>query len=58
MSWLSRESLYTANWMKYGFTPGMGAIGVLRKKLGIGLAQEMLLSARTYRGADLEPPRC
>ncbi len=51
---MSRESVYTANFMKYGFTPGMGATFILPEKLGIGLAQEMLLSARTYRGADLE----
>jgi len=51
---LSRESVYTTNFMKYGFTPGMGATYVLPKKLGIGLAEEMLLSARTYRGAELE----
>ncbi|KIH86011.1 polyketide synthase [Pseudomonas batumici] len=51
---LSRESVYTTNFMKYGFTPGMGATYVLPEKLGLGLAEEMLLSARTYRGADLE----
>lgn len=51
---LSRESVYTTNFMKYGFTPGMGATCVLPAKLGIALAEEMLLSARTYRGADLE----
>jgi polyketide biosynthesis enoyl-CoA hydratase PksI len=51
---LSRESVYTTNFMKYGFTPGMGATFVLPQKLGIGLAQEMLLTARTYRGVDLE----
>jgi polyketide biosynthesis enoyl-CoA hydratase PksI len=51
---LSRESVYTANFMKYGFTPGMGATYLLPKKLGIGMAEEMLLSARNYRGVDLE----
>lgn len=51
---LSRESVYTTNFMKYGFTPGMGATYVLPKKLGLSLAEEMLLSARTYRGAELE----
>jgi 4-carboxy-3-alkylbut-2-enoyl-[acp] decarboxylase len=51
---LSRESVYTTNFMKYGFTPGMGATCVLPRKLGVSLAEEMLLSARTYRGADLE----
>lgn len=51
---LSRESVYTANFMKYGFTPGMGSTLILPKKLGVALASEMLLGARTYRGADLE----
>jgi polyketide biosynthesis enoyl-CoA hydratase PksI len=50
---LSRESVYTTNFMKYGFTPGMGATHVLPMKLGISLAQEMLLSARTFRGEEL-----
>jgi polyketide biosynthesis enoyl-CoA hydratase PksI len=50
---LSRESIYTTNFMKYGFTPGMGATYVLPKKLGISLAQEMLTSARTFRGEEL-----
>lgn len=51
---LSRESVYTTNFMKYGFTPGMGATCILPRKLGMGLAHEMMLTARTYRGADLE----
>jgi polyketide biosynthesis enoyl-CoA hydratase PksI len=50
---LSRESIYTTNFMKYGFTPGMGATYVLPKKLGIALAQEMLMSARNFRGEEL-----
>lgn len=28
---LSRESVYTANFMKYGFTPGMGATFIVPK---------------------------
>jgi polyketide biosynthesis enoyl-CoA hydratase PksI len=51
---LSRESVYTTNFMKYGFTPGMGATCVLPAKLGLPLAQELLMSARSYRGAELE----
>jgi len=51
---LSRESVYTTNFMKYGFTPGMGATCVLPMKLGISLAEELLLWARNYRGGDLE----
>lgn len=51
---LSRESVYTTNFMKYGFTPGMGATYILPKKLGFSLAQEMLVGALTYRGGELE----
>ena len=51
---LGRESLYTTNFMKYGFTPGMGATYILPKKLGISLAEEFLLLAGNHRGAELE----
>lgn len=50
---LSRESIYTANFMKYGFTPGMGATFILPKKLGLSLSEEMMLSANTYYGEEL-----
>lgn len=51
---LSRESIYTTNFMKYGFTPGMGATFILPQKIGISLAEEMLLTANTYRGEELQ----
>lgn len=51
---LSRESVYTANFMKYGFTPGMGSTLILPEKLGTALAHEMMLSAATYRGEELQ----
>lgn len=51
---LSKESVYTTNFMKYGFTPGMGATYVLPQKLGISLAEEMLLTASNFRGVELE----
>lgn len=51
---LSRESIYTANFMKYGFTPGMGSTFILPEKLGMALAEEMMLTARNYRGDDLQ----
>jgi polyketide biosynthesis enoyl-CoA hydratase PksI len=51
---LSRESVYNAIYMKYGFTPGFGATYILPEKLGSGLAEEMLYTAENYRGADLE----
>lgn len=50
---LSRESLYTANFMKYGFTPGMGATLLAPLKLGHFLGNEMLFTARNYRGEEL-----
>lgn len=50
---LSKESVYTTNFMKYGFTPGMGATLIVPKKLGLSLGSEMLMSARNFRGDDL-----
>ncbi len=49
----SSESVYTVNFMKYGFTPGFGSTLILREKLGLPLAQEMLMNAKNYRGAEL-----
>ena len=51
---LSRESIYTTNFMKYGFTPGMGATLVVPRKLGLPLGEEMLLTARNYYGEELQ----
>jgi polyketide biosynthesis enoyl-CoA hydratase PksI len=51
---LSQESVYTTNFMQYGFTPGMGATLILPRKLGFSLGQDMLLSARTFYGRDLK----
>jgi polyketide biosynthesis enoyl-CoA hydratase PksI len=50
---LARESIYTANFMKYGFTPGMGSTFILPRKLGLVLAEEMMLGAGSYRGEEL-----
>jgi polyketide biosynthesis enoyl-CoA hydratase PksI len=51
---LAREGVYAANFMKYGFTPGMGATLILPNKLGISLAGEMMLTGSTYRGEELQ----
>lgn len=51
---LALESFYSANFMKYGFTPGMGATYMLPKKMGEGLGHEMLFSARNYQGVELK----
>jgi polyketide biosynthesis enoyl-CoA hydratase PksI len=50
---LSRESVYTTNFMKFGFTPGFGSTYILKEKLGFPLAQEMMFSARNFRGDEL-----
>lgn len=51
---LSRESIYTTNFMRYGFTPGMGSTMILPAKLGLSLAQELMMVARNYRGEELQ----
>lgn len=50
---LAEEGVYGTNFMKYGFTPGMGATYVVPLKFGLTLGTEMLMTARTYRGAEL-----
>jgi polyketide biosynthesis enoyl-CoA hydratase PksI len=50
---LARESIYGTNFMKYGFTPGMGATEIEPRKLGEALAAEMLYSARAFHGGRL-----
>lgn len=50
---LSEESLYAANFMRYGFTPGMGATLLVPEKLGAGLGVEMLFTANGYHGGTL-----
>ena len=54
----ARESIYTANFMKYGFTPGMGATVMTPARLGPVLAQEMMFTARNYRGDELAQRGC
>lgn len=50
---MSYESIYAANFMKYGFTPGFGATYIFKEKLGIVLAEDFLLTARTFHGSEL-----
>jgi polyketide biosynthesis enoyl-CoA hydratase PksI len=51
---MAEESMYGAVFMKYGFTPGMGATYILPRKLGQVLATEMLFTARNYQGIELK----
>ncbi|HEY2577794.1 MAG TPA: SDR family NAD(P)-dependent oxidoreductase [Streptosporangiaceae bacterium] len=51
---MSREGGYSANFLKYGLTPGMGASYILGHRFGAALAAEMMLTGRLYRGDELE----
>ena len=50
---LAEELLYSANFMKYGFTPGMGATLVIPARFGGLLATEMMFTAASYHGGEL-----
>ncbi|MDQ0059016.1 acyl transferase domain-containing protein [Paenibacillus harenae] len=50
---MAEEGVYNAVFMKYGFTPGMGATYILQDKLGKNLATEMMFTARSFRGEEL-----
>ena len=50
---MAEESIYSANFMRYGFTPGMGATYILPRKFGELLGAEMLFSAGGYHGGEL-----
>lgn len=51
---LGKENIYTTNFMKYGFTPGMGATMIIPTRLGDVIGNEMMLTAESYRGGDLK----
>ncbi len=55
---LGRENVYTTNFMKYGFTPGMGATHIVPLRLGNAIGNEMLYTAENYRGAELKERGC
>lgn len=50
---LSEESLYGANYMALGFTPGLGTTVCLEEAVGAPLAREMLFTGRMMRGGEL-----
>jgi amino acid adenylation domain-containing protein len=51
---MAAKATYTANFMKYGFTPGMGATYILGEKLGKPLATEMMFTARLFSGEEIK----
>ena len=50
---LGDESLYGANFVSLGFTPGMGASVLLAEAVGEFLAREMLFTGRLMKGREL-----
>jgi enoyl-CoA hydratase/carnithine racemase len=50
---LAEESLYGANFMALGFTPGMGSTVVVEEALGGHFGREMLYSGRLLKGSEL-----
>ncbi len=50
---LSERSVYTANFLSYGFSPCMGASWLLPHRLGPVLGAEVLLGAGRHRGREL-----
>lgn len=51
---MAKESIYSANFMRYGFTPGVGGTMMLPLKFGEVLGSEMLYTAENYRGGQLK----
>lgn len=51
---LGKENIYTTNFMKYGFTPGMGGTLLAPLRLGQTIGNEMLFTAENYRGGELK----
>jgi len=52
---LAEESLYGANFVALGFTPGMGATAALAEWVGAPLARELLYTGRLMKGRALKP---
>jgi polyketide biosynthesis enoyl-CoA hydratase PksI len=50
----ARERRYSANFAELGFTPAMGTTTLLPAAVGSGQAAEMMLTARYYRGSELD----
>ncbi len=50
---LAEESLYGANFVSLGFTPGMGSSVLLAEAMGEPLAREMLFTGRLMKGREL-----
>ncbi|WP_037273481.1 polyketide synthase [Kibdelosporangium aridum] len=50
---LANESLYGANFLALGFTPGMGSTVLLEEVFGVPLARDLLLTGRMVKGREI-----
>ena len=55
---LAEQSLYGANFMRLGFTPGMGATHVIPQAFGSPLGRELLFSGRLLTGREIRHACC
>jgi polyketide biosynthesis enoyl-CoA hydratase PksI len=55
---LAVESLYAANFMTLGITPGMGATHVVERAFGEPLGRDLLLTGRTMTGREIRDACC
>lgn len=54
MAILAEESLYGANFMSLGFTPGMGTTTVLKQAFGDYFSREMMFTGKLMKGKELK----
>ena len=55
---LAEESLYGANFMALGFTPGMGATAAVPEAFGPVLGRRLLLTGQVMTGREIRDARC
>jgi len=51
---MAEESLYGANFITLGITPGMGSTAILEEAVGAPLARELLFTGRLLKGRELK----
>jgi polyketide biosynthesis enoyl-CoA hydratase PksI len=51
---MAEESLYGANFMSIGFTPGMGSTMILEESFGAFFAREMMFTGRMLKGREIK----
>ena len=51
---LADESIYSANFMNYGFTPGFGSTYIIPHRFGAVFGNEILFSGKNYFGREIK----